>query len=175
MITLEPYQLIDANFFPWRPIYLDVAQALSTQISTSRIDVLHFGSTSAKVGGKGIIDLSILYYPGERENAVDHLYALGFQDQHSDQPFPAHRPRKDASVTYQGERFLIHAHVIEKDSEEYHRQLAYKQHLLDNPDVRIKYENTKHAILAQGVRDQDVYVKHKAPYVKDVLAKLNVK
>ncbi|OOE33304.1 hypothetical protein BZG04_13865 [Salinivibrio kushneri] len=172
MITLEPYQLVDASFSPWRPIYLDVAQALSDRISTPDIEVLHFGSTSAKVGGKGIIDLSILYRSGERDHAVAHLYALGFQDQHSDQPFPEHRPRKDASVTYQGERFLIHAHVIEKDSDEHHRQMAYKQYLLSNPEVRTEYENKKRAILAQGVRDQDVYVKHKAPFVKGVLAEL---
>ncbi|OOE48049.1 GrpB family protein [Salinivibrio kushneri] len=172
MITLEPYQLVDASFSPWRPIYLDVAQALSDHISTPRIEVLHFGSTSAKVGGKGIIDLSILYFPGEREKAIIHLYALGFQDQHSKQPFPEHRPRKDASVIYQDERFLVHAHVIEKDSDEHHRQIAYKQYLLDNPSVRIEYENKKRAILAQGVRDQDAYVKQKAPFVKGVLAEL---
>lgn len=172
MITLEPYQLVDASFSPWRPIYLDVAQALSDHISTPHIEVLHFGSTSAKVGGKGIIDLSILYRSGERDDTVAHLYALGFQDQHSDQPFPEHRPRKDASVIYQGERFLVHAHVIEKDSDEHHCQMAYKQYLLDNPDVRTEYENKKRAILAQGVRDQDVYVKHKAPFVKGVLADL---
>lgn len=169
MITLEPYQLVDASFSPWRPIYLDVAQALSDHISTPRIEVLHFGSTSAKVGGKGIIDLSILYFPGERENAITHLYALGFQDQHSKQPFPEHRPRKDASVTYQGERFLIHAHVIEKDSDEHHRQVAYKHHLLDNPDVRAEYEEKKRTILKAGVHEQDSYVKHKAPFVKAVL------
>ncbi|OOF23181.1 hypothetical protein BZJ19_13080 [Salinivibrio proteolyticus] len=172
MITLEPYQLVDASFSPWRPIYLDVAQALSDHISTPRIEVLHFGSTSAKVGGKGIIDLSILYRSGERDDAVAHLYALGFQDQHSDQPFPEHRPRKDASVIYQDERFLVHAHVIERDSDEHHRQIAYKQYLLNNPDVRTEYENEKRAILAQGVRDQDAYVKHKAPFVKGVLADL---
>lgn len=172
MITLEPYQLVDASFSPWRPIYLDVAQALSDHISTPRIEVLHFGSTSAKVGGKGIIDLSILYRSGERDDTVAHLYALGFQDQHSDQPFPEHRPRKDASVIYQGERFLVHAHVIEKDSDEHRRQIAYKQYLLDNPNLRTEYENEKRAILAQGVRDQDAYVKHKAPFVKGVLADL---
>ncbi|ODP96956.1 hypothetical protein BGL48_15395 [Salinivibrio sp. SS3] len=172
MITLEPYQLIDASFSPWRPIYLDVAQALSDRISTPDIEVLHFGSTSAKVGGKGIIDLSILYRASERDHAVAHLYALGFQDQHSDQPFPEHRPRKDASVTYQGERFLIHAHVIEKNSEEHRRQMAYKQYLLSNPEVRTEYENKKRAILAQGVRDQDAYVKQKAPFVKGGLVEL---
>ncbi|SIN90812.1 GrpB family protein [Salinivibrio sp. ES.052] len=168
-MKIDTYQIVPASFSPWRSIYLEVAAALAQYIATSRIDVLHFGSTSANVGGKGIIDLSILYFPGERENAVAHLYALGFQDQHSKQPFPEHRPRKDASVTYQGERFLIHAHVIEKDSDEHHRQMAYKQYLLDNPGVRAEYEEKKRAILKAGVSEQDSYVKHKAPFVKAVL------
>jgi Uncharacterized conserved protein len=68
--------------------------------------------------------------------------------------------------------FLIHAHVIEKDSDEHHRQIAYKQYLLENPDVRTEYENKKREILAQGLRNQDIYVKHKAPFVKGVLADL---
>jgi len=168
-MEILPYEIIKAEFKPWTETYLAVAQALIRLIETDEIQVMHFGSTSAKVGGKGIIDLSVLYPEGQLQAAVDHMNTHGFQDQASAKPFPPERPRKDAAVLFEGRKYLIHAHVIQKHSEEHQRQRAYRDYLLANPEVRADYERQKKAILSEGVTDQEAYVKRKAPFVKTIL------
>ena len=172
MIIFCPYQVLPARFNPWQEVYLDVANALITELNDPSFEFLHFGSSSFKAAGKGIIDIAILYSLGELDAAVSHLKSFGFVDQHSDNPFPAVRPRKDCGVRFKGEHFNVHAHVIEKNCEERVRQVAYKNHMLNNPIDRAAYERKKQAILAKGITQQDEYGKAKSPFVKSVLVKL---
>ena len=173
MIKLTAYTLKPASFNPWRPIYIDVANALIEKLASSQFEFLHIGSSSFKVAGKGIIDISILYKPGELNAAVAYLEQFGFAPQHSDTPFPDTRPRKDIAVIYNGEQFNVHAHVIEKGSNEHLNQLAYKTHMLNNGNDRAAYENKKREILASGNLNQDDYGKAKSPFVKQVLNQMN--
>ena len=167
------YDKLKAEFKPWTQQYLNVAAALIDFIRTAEFDVIHIGSTSAMVGGKGIIDLSILYKNGRLDAAVNHLKALGFQDQVSRNPFPVERPRKDGAVMYQGTRYYIHIHAIEDGSDEHRKQLQYKEYLLAHPAARLQYEESKQAILATGICDQEAYGKQKSPFVKAVLSRIS--
>ena len=167
------YEKIEVNFYQWTPVYLKVAKSLIDLISTDKFKVIHIGSTSFKVGGKGIIDLSILYKDGYLTNAINHLQSLGFQDQISEKPFPSERPRKDGSVMLDGSKYFLHIHVIAYGSNEHKMQLAYKNHMLNNQESRNKYEATKKEVLISGIKEQEAYGKLKSPYVKSVLAKLS--
>ncbi|MBQ4811852.1 GrpB family protein [Pseudoalteromonas luteoviolacea] len=173
MLQFCPYELVPASFNAWRPVYLDVAKAVITQLADPRFEFIHFGSSSFKVAGKGIIDISILYHTGAREQAVEHLESFGFVAQHSDTPFPDTRPRKDIGVLFKGEKFNIHAHVIELNSAEHQKQLTYKTHMLANPQDRAAYEAQKKAVLAAGKHHQDEYGKAKSPFVKDILSRIS--
>lgn len=167
------YQKIEASFNPWSPVYCDVAKRLIDVIQTEQFEVIHIGSTSFKVGGKGIIDLSVLYKNDDLNEAVEHLRHLGFQDQISEKPFPKERPRKDATVRVDGIEYCVHVHVIQSGSEEHQKQLDYKNYMLDNPAAREAYEASKKAILANGFTDQESYGKQKSPYVKSILNAMN--
>lgn len=164
------YQKFPASFKPWTTKYLDVAKALIEHIRTSDFAVIHFGSTSAMVGGKGIIDLSVLYQNGQLEQAIAHLKSIGFQDQDSPNPFPPERPRKDGSVVFNGQAYQIHVHVIRSGSDEHKHQLRYREMLLSNSQLREQYEASKRAILSDGVVEQEDYGKRKSPFVKAALA-----
>ncbi|OYD24993.1 GrpB family protein [Oceanimonas baumannii] len=166
------YKKIEAGFTPWSSEYLEVAQFVMDNIQTERFKVIHFGSTSFKVGGKGIIDLSVLYKEGDLDAAVEHLMGLGFQDQVSDQPFPPSRPRKDGAVLHNGKEYYLHIHVIQDGSEVHSKQEQYKAYMLNNPDARKEYEQSKQSILAAGVTEQEAYGKQKSPFVKSVLGTL---
>jgi GrpB-like predicted nucleotidyltransferase (UPF0157 family) len=72
------YKKIEASFTPWVSHYCEVAQRVIDFISTEQFEVIHIGSTSFKVGGKGIIDLSVLYKNNDLDEAVQHLLELGF-------------------------------------------------------------------------------------------------
>jgi GrpB-like predicted nucleotidyltransferase (UPF0157 family) len=83
------------------------------------LTVEHIGSTSVPgCAGKGILDLMVLYPPGQLEDARQVLADLGFQRQTTADPFPENRPMRTGSVQYQGNTFRIHAHVLAKDSSE---------------------------------------------------------
>ncbi|QZO14343.1 GrpB family protein [Pseudoalteromonas piscicida] len=168
-IEFVPYQLVPASFNPWREIFVEVAEEVMVALAHPELEFLHFGSSSFKVAGKGIIDISVLYKPGQLTQAVEHLKNLGFKDQHSDNPFPDTRPRKDIAVMYQGELFQVHAHAIEKGSEEHIKQEKFKAYMLSNPDARAEYETQKQLVIAQGIASQDEYGKAKAPFVKRTL------
>lgn len=168
-VKFIPYQLVPASFNPWRGIFLDVAQAVIAQLAHPDFEFLHFGSSSFKVAGKGIIDISILYKASELNKAVEHLKSIGFSDQHSNRPFPENRPRKDIAVIFRNETFQVHVHVIEFGSEEHLKQVNFKTHMLNNPDARALYEATKQQVIADGQTVQDDYGKAKSPFVKSVL------
>lgn len=75
------YEKVDASFKPWNEEYFNVANSLIEFIQNERFKVIHIGSTSAKVSGKGIIDLSLLYEMDQLKEAVNYVKSLGFQDQ----------------------------------------------------------------------------------------------
>lgn len=163
------YKKIEASFNPWSAQYFKVAQRVIDFIGTEQFEVIHIGSTSFKVGGKGIIDLSVLYKNKDLDEAVQHLLHLGFQDQISEKPFPPERPRKDGAVIFNGTEYLLHIHVIERGSDEHKKQIEYKNYMLNNPAAREEYEASKKKILADGFTDQESYGKQKSPYVKSIL------
>jgi GrpB-like predicted nucleotidyltransferase (UPF0157 family) len=168
-IKFIPYQLVPASFNPWRGIFLEVAETVIAELAHPDFEFLHFGSSSFKVAGKGIIDISVLYKPGQLNGAVEHLKRLGFSDQHSNKPFPENRPRKDIAVIFKNETFQVHAHVIELGSEEHLKQVNFKTYMLNNPEARAQYEATKQQVIADGLTMQDDYGKAKSPFVKSVL------
>ena len=163
------YKKIEASFTPWSASYFDVAGRVIDFIGTEQFEVIHIGSTSFKVGGKGIIDLSVLYKHNDLDEAVQHLLNLGFQDQISEKPFPQERPRKDGSVVVNEKEYFLHVHVIQSGSAEHKKQIDYKIFMLNNPAAREEYEAFKKKILANGFTDQESYGKQKSPYVKSIL------
>ncbi len=169
-MRILPYELRPASFSPWRPVYLEVAAALIQHLSNDWLEVMHIGSTAARVGGKGVIDLSVLYPEGRLQDAVEHLYTLGFQDQHSHKPFPPQRPRKDGAVEFECERFMIHVHLIRYGCEEHLNQQRFRDRMLACPAERAAYEARKREILASGVSEQEAYGKLKGGFVKQRLA-----
>ncbi len=163
------YKKIDASFSPWTPLYIDVAQAVIDFIYLEQLEVIHIGSTSFNVGGKGIIDLTVLYKNNDLGLATEHLSNLGFQDQISKKPFPPGRPRKDGAVNLNGIVYYLHVHVIASGSEEHIKQLQYKDYMLNNSASRNKYELSKKEIISNGITDQEAYGEQKSPFVKYLL------
>src|SRR5438874_1909694 len=63
------------------------------------LQVEHVGSTSVPgCGGKGIVDLAVLYGEGFLDRAKLILDGLGFQKQGGRDPFPESRPMRVACV-----------------------------------------------------------------------------
>ncbi len=135
------------------------------------VTVEHVGSTSVPgCGGKGIIDLMVVYPTGGLEKARDTLDRSGFQHQASRDPFPEDRPMRVGAVQYGGVEFRTHIHVIAADSHEVAEFRAFRDALHDRPDLVDAYIARKREILAAGITDSFDYTHEKGSFCEDVLA-----
>lgn len=150
-----------------------VAQALMRAIRNldGRLQPEHVGSSSVPgCGGKGYIDLLIIYPDGLLEAAKQVLAELGFQRQSSRDPFPEDRPMRVCSIEHQGNLYPIHAHVVAASSPEVEELLWFRERLRSDPTLQRAYEGEKRRILQEGVFDGVDYAEKKGAFVQRVLA-----
>jgi GrpB-like predicted nucleotidyltransferase (UPF0157 family) len=161
-----------AEFLAYDPEWTVVAGLLRGAIQSfePRVQVEQIGSTSVPgCGGKGIIDLAVLYPEGLLARARSVLDELGFQRQSGPEPFPEDRPMRVGCIEHGGRPFRIHAHVIALDSEEHGELVWFRGTLRSDPSLRRRYEERKRAILAGGIRDSLEYCKAKGGFITDAL------
>ncbi len=87
---------------------------------------------------------------------------LGFQKLNGPEPFSEDRPMRVGCLEHGGRRFQTHAQVIAIDSEEYGELVSFRERLRRDPSLRLRYEERKRAILANGIRDSLEYCHAKA-------------
>lgn len=134
------------------------------------VAVEHVGSTAVPgCPGKGVVDLMVVYPPGELAKARDSLDALGFQRQGGPDPWPEDRPMRVGSFDYDGTLFLLHAHVLAADAPEVAELRAFRDRLRADPDLVARYAAHKRAILASGVTDPLGYCLRKGGFFSEVL------
>ena len=149
-----------------------VARELSEAIRRAdpSLSVEHVGSTSVPgCGGKGIIDLAVLYPEGLLAAARDTLDRLGFQKQGGPEPWPEDRPMRVGAVEHDGHIFRVHAHVITLDCDEHRELIRFRDTLRRDASLRRLYEAQKQSILARGVSDSIEYSKAKGIFVEAAL------
>jgi GrpB-like predicted nucleotidyltransferase (UPF0157 family) len=172
-IEILPYHLMPASYHEWDERAPRVAALLIRAIEAEDpvVTVEHVGSTSVPgCGGKGIIDLMLMYPPGGLAAAREVLDRLGFQHQISRDPFPEERPMRVGAVRYDGAEFRIHIHVIAADSPEVAEFRVFRDALHGNPDLMAAYMARKHEILAAGITDATDYTLTKGSFCQEVLA-----
>ena len=89
--------------------------------------------------------LGYVYYPYKSE--VMHWFC---------KPSPAHR-------TY-------HLHLVPKESELWHRQLAFRDALRRNQSLAAEYANLKKSLSEKFRLDREAYTEAKVPFIERVLA-----
>jgi GrpB-like predicted nucleotidyltransferase (UPF0157 family)/mannose-6-phosphate isomerase-like protein (cupin superfamily) len=133
----------------------------------------HVGSTSVPgCAGKGVVDLMLVYPPGQLAAARDLLDALGFQRQTGRDPFPEERPMRTGSLVHDGTAFNLHVHVIAADSSEVGELLAFRDRLRADAASREAYVAAKRAILADGCTDPIDYCYRKGEFVTAALQRI---
>jgi GrpB-like predicted nucleotidyltransferase (UPF0157 family) len=171
-MRILPYISTDAEFRRYDPKVAGVAGLLCGVIQgiEPQLQVEHVGSTAvAGCGGKGIIDLAVLYPKGLLDRAKAVLDGLGFQKQGGLEPFPEDRPMRLGCIEHNDRPFRIHAHVILSGSPEHGELLWFRERLRRDPVLRNRYEARKQEILALGIRDSLEYCKAKGEFIMDVL------
>ncbi len=173
-LVIGPYFHSPAACYDYDPRAPAVARRVASMI-TSRLGSLtveHIGSTSVPgCAGKGVVDLMVLYPPGQLEDAKRVLADLGFQRQSTRDPFPEDRPMRTGSVQYQGNTFRIHAHVLARDSSEVDGLRTFRDRLRTDARLAAAYVAQKQEIIASGITDSVEYTMAKSSFVQKALAR----
>ena len=171
-MRIRPHISTPAEFHAYDPRGREIARILNGTIThiEPALQVEHVGSTSVfGCGGKGIIDLAVLYSGGFLARAKAVLDDLGFQKQGGREPFPENRPMRVGCVEHEGEPFRIHAHVIAFGSDEHRALVSFREALRTSSELRHSYEELKRATLASGITDSIEYNKAKEAFIIDAL------
>ncbi len=164
----------DAEFRDYDAAAVSIANQLKSLIRKRApgLKVEHVGSTAVPgCGGKGVIDLAVLYPEGLLGRARTVLQELGFQSQGGPEPFPETRPMRVGCVEHDGRAHRIHAHVIALGSEEHEELVWFRDALCSDPALRRSYEEKKRAIVSAGIHDALDYCKAKGAFITQTLAR----
>ena len=170
---IGPYTRHPARFLPCEPDAAEAALSVAAAICglESTLTVEHVGSTAIPgCGGKGVIDLAVLYRRGGLDRAKSVLDELGFQPQPGPDPFPESRPMRVGSVEWHGRTYQLHAHVIEMGCAEHTELVAFRDTLRADAALCLAYQARKRAIIDAGVTDTAAYASAKSGFVHDVLS-----
>lgn len=136
----------------------------------ARLAVEHIGSTAVPgCGGKGIIDLLLLYEDGQIDAARAVLKRMGFQRHTGSYPFPQDRPMRVAAVRYDGTEFPVHVHLLVQGSPEIEMFRTFRDHLRADPRLIAAYTARKRAIIASELTDRLEYTEAKGVFCRQVL------
>jgi GrpB-like predicted nucleotidyltransferase (UPF0157 family) len=174
--TIEPYPIPfpPAAFHPYDPNSAVVAGRVSRLITSGFPEgaVEHIGSTAVPdCGGKGVIDLLLMYPAGRLEAAKHALASLGFQRDPRPGIFSEERPMRIGSVRHHDVRYRLHVHVIAADSPEARRLQIVCDALRDDPALVQEYSQLKQALIERGTTDGPEYSEAKSDFIRRVLAR----
>lgn len=173
MISIQLYEQLPAACHDYDPRFVSVATHIAEALHLHSPDLVveHIGSTAVHgCAGKGVIDLMVLYSPGQLDLAKAALDQLGFQRQTTRDPWPESRPMRIGAVEYDGQRFRLHVHVIAQDSPEVAELRAFRDQLRQDAELLSAYVERKRQILAAGVTDSVDYSIAKGEFISDLLA-----
>ncbi len=142
LVAIGPYEQLPATCNDHDPRSFEVAKRVADLIESHLPDVRveHVGSTAVPgCAGKGVVDLMILYPPGQLPEVREGLDALGFQRQTGRNPFPEDRPLRLGSIEFDSTRFRLHAHVIAVDSPEVLELRTFRDRLRGEPMLLEQY------------------------------------
>jgi GrpB-like predicted nucleotidyltransferase (UPF0157 family) len=156
------------------PVAVEVAGRITDQIAglLPGVTVEHIGSTAVPgCGGKGIIDLLLIYGAGQLDAVKQRLDDMGFQLQTVGLLFPETRPMRVGAVEYEGRCFQIHVHVVRAGIPEIEALRYFRETLRADPRLVAAYVEWKRAILADGITDRKLYTQRKSVFIRSVLSR----
>jgi 5-(carboxyamino)imidazole ribonucleotide synthase len=171
---IGPYERLAAEVHEWDPRTVDVANRVAELVHEHRPDLVveHIGSTSVPgLPGKGIVDLSIETTPDDIPGVVAMLYDLGFGPQPGPDPWPPTRPMPVGSLELDGTSYRIHLHV-QPQGGDYPRDIAFRDALRDDEELRKQYEGLKRGITDAGPVEGLRYTHSKTAWILQVYRRL---
>ena len=130
--------------------------------------VEHVGSTAVPgLAAKPVIDLQAAVTDLAEAERISA--ALAPHAWHGVDPELDRRPWRRFFVKVTGGRRAAHLHVMTMESPRWHQQIAFRDALRSNPNLRADYASLKRALAAEHVDDREAYTAAKGDFVRAVL------
>ncbi len=172
LTPIAPYPKQPVTYQDYDPRAPIVAQRVSDLIRAHLPEVTceHVGSTAIPgCGGRGAIDLLILYRDQSVEAILTGLEALGFQWVQRRNELPDEWPKGAGAIDDQGTLFRLHIMVLPREHPVVAERCAFRDRLRVDPQLRAAYMEQKHHIIASGIIEPIAYTAAKRDFVQQVM------
>ena len=169
--TILPYEIQPAAYRPYDPRAPQVAAIVKDLIEAEMpgVDVEHIGSTAIPgCAGKGVVDMMMLYRPGNLAAARAAVERLGFVRFSAPDAFPESRPVMLGAIEYDRSLFRLHVHIIANDSKEVTEQRLFRDRLRADRSLVDAYTAKKREILKRGITHGPSYADEKTVFIQRV-------
>ncbi|MCL4367101.1 GrpB family protein [Patescibacteria group bacterium] len=159
------------DYDPLFPTLFATEKARLILFMGEQIAIEHVGSTAVPgLGGKGIIDIAVAVKSNQLENTSAKAQQAGYEFK----PHASNEVRlfhqQDLPDQQEGVR-RYHLHVVNKDSLEYKKMIAFRNYLRAHPKDMDKYADIKKEAAKKANEDKNVYMSIKQPVIDEILAK----
>jgi len=176
-----PYERAPLALHEWDPGTQEVAARVAALVHETRPDLVveHIGSSAVPgLPGKNVVDLGIETDPGDVPDVTQVLQGLGFQASSGPRAFPPTRPLLFGAIDHGASRYRIHVHVHPRGHRAYGREqardIAFRDALRADPDLRTQYAARKRAIAAAGIADTYRYSMAKTEWIRGTIERLGI-
>lgn len=146
----------------WAQRFSSESSRLSAALGSAALDIQHIGSTSVPgISAKPILDIAIAIQSYEGGHSlVPRFETLGYRYRGENGI-----PRRHYFVLGAPRR-THHVHVLEHDSDEWRRHLAFRDRLLHSPADAARYSALKSRCMAEACGSREEYQRLKAPFIE---------
>lgn len=162
VVRLAPHQAV------WSVLFEEEKGRLEKALGSAVLDVQHIGSTSIPgIKAKPILDVGVAVRNFEEAFVlIPKVERLGYLYRGENGI-----PRRHYFVKGTPERRTHHLHMVELDSEEWTKNLLFRDYLRRHPEAARAYQALKEALATQYPRDREAYTDGKHAFVQEVLQK----
>lgn len=162
LVRIAPYNCA------WADICSIEVEAIRGAVAPARVFIDHVGSTAVQgLDGKPVIDLLITLMDwSEAEKIARSLAALGYQQESVNRNPPRRFLHRTVNIpSVEG----IHLHLVPRDSEWGCNMLVFRDELIADGELAIRYAALKRQLAAEHANDPDAYTAAKTDFVRRIL------
>ncbi len=151
----------------WSDLFLLEAQKLEQVFGENMIEIHHIGSTAVKgLKAKPVIDMMpVVQDLSLVDQKNDEMKELGYEAMGENGLAGRRFFRKG------GEQRSHHVHLYERGNPDIDRHLAFRDYLIEHPDDRSRYGETKAELAERFPFDMEAYIDGKDALVREIETK----
>jgi GrpB-like predicted nucleotidyltransferase (UPF0157 family) len=162
-VVLSPYRA------KWPSIFEQHRKTIVAALGRTALSIEHIGSTAVPgLSAKPIIDILVVVpNPADEASYLRPLEECGYELRVREPEFEEHRMFRTAKRD-------VHIHILSKDSPEVDRYLAFRNHLRNNDQDRMRYEELKKRLVERDWESMNAYADAKTAFIETAIAAARV-